>query len=1070
MDSQILLKGKNYNIDFYLEILKTCYTQNSIKTLLMFFKPEKVKLPSYKFDPAAYSSILKLIKNKPNIIIKHCTEKDHPEKYYKCFYILLLYFRFNFENDKVQALSSKKDLWIYFKEILPKNYKIFSDILIPQELINQMLYQTPLSFEIIIGTLFYLQYFEKILKCINENNDLINQVCNKEKKEIKIHDLTGPKAEDDFNEILCEIEKLVKYELIKGKFILFEEEFFKNYTHYYFKKDLKKLILIKKIILLCKKIDTELDPDYYCVIHVTALDMIEKGELKNEELLDFLENDDIYFIENKKDYLSKYYRPLDIFKGFDLENTKENFYEKWNKINLFKKYSFTNSYNAEKLMIEKINHMKDFWKILKLFNIEDEQISDKKIVELISEKYKKLIKTYSKDTCPNFLKETSLLIYILDKKTGKGKYYMENTIEKDIKSHEVINNIYLYLSSYFKDISHNIVEHITNYFIANLQNDKKVLKGENLLFLLKKLKSESIFKAILNKINNYVIKEEELFNEEKEIDSFKLLEGMQKENLIDKFPKLNITNYTISTINLEDKISNKIKSGNIKYNIVNSCFINEGKRKLLKERLKILFFQNENDVKNCMDIIKKYFLAITNVTSYIKKLSGVLIQFYAIKHAKEIKIIDEFEKQLKDGMLNIIEEEEIKNRIDDFHKIIPDLEKKNILKSSIFFTNFFKNLKDKDINKKEDQIFIETQKNFEQLKLLFENNWINTIEERIIKDCYKVIKDLEENYIEKELFLLKNIFNLGKIGKLDLERIKDEMIIFSKKEEIFQTVNSCLYFISELEAIQTDFSIKLKEIRQDILKNIDVDKIRNYGLLLKKYGINILNPKKEERDYLNILTGLYNKKGAIKFTVKLTADDCRHLQEVVYELDNIFISGADINNMEKCSNFMNKVLGDRKVKKNDIDLISSFIKEVPKEKDISVFFTIYINNCGQIQELFSKNLDKLQATLKKIRNILQKSNFKLSIENNEDSYFQFVGTYINDKQINQEIEYDGLIELRGRAMLIKKLGKDNSKQEQETFQLNKNFADRVNEIEKINGILKKLQKKDIAKKLLFILI
>jgi len=118
---------------------------------------------------------------------------------------------------------------------------------------------------------------------------------------------------------------------------------------------------------------------------------------------------------------------------------------------------------------------------------------------------------------------------------------------------------------------------------------------------------------------------------------------------------------------------------------------------------------------------------------------------------------------------------------------------------------------------------------------------------------------------------------------------------------------------------------------------------------------------------------------------------------------------------------MNKVLGDKKVKKTDIDLISSFINEVPKEKNIVVFFTQYANNSGQIQELFSQKLDKSQATLKKIKNILNNSSFTLSIENNNESYFKFVGNFTNEEKQNQPIEYDELIELRGRAMLTKKI-------------------------------------------------
>ena len=1058
MDCQSLLRGRIYEIDLFLEILKSCYTQKPVKTLLLSFNLKKTKLPNHSIDPKGYSSVLKLIEKNKKTIIRHCSENDNPEKYYKVFYTLLLYFRANYEKDKIEELLSNKELWPYFKEILPNNYKTFDSLKIPQELINEMIKQKDLSFPIIEGILFYLKFLENILIFINENNDLILAVCTKEKKQIKINDLTGPKQEDNIEKISKEIEKLVNYELQKGKFVLFEEDFFNNYTHYFYMKDLQKLLLLKKIILLCKKVDKELDPDYNGRIHETALEMVKIGKLKNEELLDFIENDDIFFVENKREFQNLNYRPLAIFDGFDLENISESFYEKWNKVNIFKKYSFTNNYYAEKTMTNKVTHMKDIGKLLKLFNFENEKLCDKNLVGIVANKYKTLIKTYTSDTCPNFLKDTSLLIYMLDKKTSTGKYFMENTVEKDIKSPELINDILLYLSANYKDISNSIIEHITNYFIFNLQNQKN-LKGENLLFLLKKLNSVSIFKAILNKISNYVIKEEEIFIEQKEIDSFKLLEGIQKEKLFEKYGLLKETSYLISTLTLEDKISNNIKKGEIKYNIVSPWYINNNKKQLLIERLRILFFQNDDEVNKCMEAIKQYFIQITKAISYIKKLDDVLNKFYVKKHAKEIKFLDEFEKRIKGGNMNIMEKKEIKDVFDQIHTIVPDLDKKKSLKDSVFFYNFFKNLKDKEPLKPEDDIFKETEKNFEKLKLLFGNDWINNIDEKIVKEMYSSIKAIDEKAIEKELNFLVKYFKLENINNLDIIKIKDEILVFSKKEEIFQAVNSCLYFISELEATKTDFSTKLTQLRDDISKNISVDKIREYGQSLEKYGINILNPKKEDHDYLNILNALYNKKNALQFIIKLKAEDCRHLQEVVSELDNVFLTGAEINDMEKCSAFMNKVLGDKNVKKTDIELISSFIKEVPYEKNIVVFFTQYANNSGQIQELFSQKMDKSQATLKKIKNILNKSSFTLSIENNNESYFKFKGNFTNEEQQIQEVDYEELIELRGRAMLTKKLGKDNSKEEQQIFEFNKKFAERINEIEKINGILKKIAEK-----------
>ena len=112
LDSQLLIinnKSKKYNLDFYLEIMKSCYTQSWVKTLLMAFKLERVQIPTdYEINPDNYSKFLSLIEKKPNIIMKHCSNKDNPEKYYQYFYSLLLYFRANYEKKKYKNYYQTK--------------------------------------------------------------------------------------------------------------------------------------------------------------------------------------------------------------------------------------------------------------------------------------------------------------------------------------------------------------------------------------------------------------------------------------------------------------------------------------------------------------------------------------------------------------------------------------------------------------------------------------------------------------------------------------------------------------------------------------------------------------------------------------------------------------------------------------------------------------------------------------------------------------------------------------------------------------------------------------------------
>ena len=76
----------------------------------MMFKLERVKLPD-NIEINNYSSMMNLIEKKPDILTKYCNEIDSKNKLLKNFYTLLLYFRANYEKEKVSYLLSKQELW-----------------------------------------------------------------------------------------------------------------------------------------------------------------------------------------------------------------------------------------------------------------------------------------------------------------------------------------------------------------------------------------------------------------------------------------------------------------------------------------------------------------------------------------------------------------------------------------------------------------------------------------------------------------------------------------------------------------------------------------------------------------------------------------------------------------------------------------------------------------------------------------------------------------------------------------------------------------------------------------------
>lgn len=90
--------------------------------------------------------------------------------------------------------------------------------------------------------------------------------------------------------------------------------------------------------------------------------------------------------------------------------------------------------------------------------------------------------TYKIDTWPNFIKDVSYFINIIDKNYQGIKEFLTNIIEKEIKSVETLTDIYLYLSSNYKDLTKVVIDNLTSFFTKNKDN----LKGKVFYFYSKK--------------------------------------------------------------------------------------------------------------------------------------------------------------------------------------------------------------------------------------------------------------------------------------------------------------------------------------------------------------------------------------------------------------------------------------------------------------------------------------------------------------------------------------------------------------------------------------------------------
>ena len=190
------------------------------------------------------------------------------------------------------------------------------------------------------------------------------------------------------------------------------------------------------------------------------------------------------------------------------------------------------------------------------------------------DKISQLIITYEFNNDRNFNKDLSRLIYYIDKSGQNSTNFLNNIIFKKIKSMETKIDFCLNILSNYRDITADLMR----FLIIVLIRNKNMLNNKSLELLKSYLNYDSVIISIFNELNDIIIKEEEFFNEEKNIDFFQLFEIVQE--LIDCGVFIE-TNYFTNINKLRNNILLKLKSGNIKYNTIYSWLNDDEKKKII---------------------------------------------------------------------------------------------------------------------------------------------------------------------------------------------------------------------------------------------------------------------------------------------------------------------------------------------------------------------------------------------------------------------------------------------------------------------------------------------------------
>ena len=1045
MSTQLLFAGveKKFDFLFYLLIFLECFTTKIVHRHLMSFKPEKIQALGVTTDikMKQLKNILNLIVKKPEKI--RVENENSRNSATELFYFVALFFDMNFQKEKLNELLGDEKIFDYLCARLIKYQDFLKNLILANNQVCTLIEKSKDFNEILISLFYVGKDFINFLQVINNKwtkiRKLYDDELNKEDKNTESIDTEKyiiPKQEDDMMKLKEEVEKLninEKEQMIQ--LIKFSPSIFERYEEYNKNKNFLNLSYLNDIFNIIRKMDKnfklKIDDT---LVHETGLNMIKEGKLKNEGVLDFICKD--IFYNDKKYKTNKMYRPLDVFDGIDISSLNDNFYNYWEKIN-FKNMFESQITDFSNKIASLVREVKDFGLLFKLFKIDSEEPTYD-YGDALRKRFIELLNTYSNKTCPNFIDDTSKLIYIVDKKKINPENFLKDNIGQ--LNAGVVNDIYINIANSYPKISRETKNCIVNYII-------KTQKPSGLIKFLKECKN--FRQDIFSNLNKFNFQEKDFFTIN-ENDNYSFIKGLIKERIIDENSKKQFGNgYVKNLFEAIQKLRDKIEKLEVNYSFVNVFIKKEANKKfeeILLDRLLHIYFLNEEKAKQNFEKLKNKMGELNIIASYIQSIMRYLVSFFSQSKKDEIKEVSNIFRNIKQKDLNYYDNN-LKNSYENyFNKYYQIGVKSTKNKYSAFFNEIYKESKNKFSND-EQKCLDDAENNFYEFRNLFEKNGIYKINQHTLEVSVRSLNG-NENELKKEIEKLGEIFEIE--GKENYDEIYENLLLISQKEYIFNVANAIINFIEKLQTQKTKFSNDIKEISDILINKKDINNIKKSKEILYQYGIDISN---KDNNFINILLKLKQQPDSCILLSTTTIQDCRNLQELSLETEDNFVTVNDILDMEKCIEF----LGQSKdlKKQNDLDVISSLTKKASNNKDISIYFEKFVNNYSQIRNL-QTTLNKSEMLKYQIYALFDGATFTLT--NKKEESFLCVYKQKEEKskenKKRKEMTYkkENIIDLKTRTQLSKKMTSEY-----------RCFIESANEILNISNILQDLSSKGYPK-------
>ena len=795
---------------------------------------------------------------------------------------------------------------------------------------------------------FITDLFQKEKSKIEKENESIKE--KKKKKLVPMIDAEKyiqPKKEDDILQLNRLMNELSNYQQENGIFyIKFSYSFFEKYIELNNGINYDNLGLIKNIIENYKKNDSS----FQCkvnlneIIHENGVNLAKKGLLKNIELLEFIKTD-TYFHDKK--YENK--RSIEIINGIDISTLEPKFFKTWKNVNFYTIFR-TNFDGFLKKISLLIKEMKDFGLLFSFYDFFQDNEYKYEAISYMQKRFIEIFNTYISEKCPNFKDDVSKLIYWSDKKNVNLKKFLKEEIQKNLDA-EKVNEIYLKLIEEHQDLSKDIKGIIIEFFTSNINAEPS-----KLLYLIKncqKLRSD-----LFASINKFIIKEDDFFLPE-ESDRLKFFKGLVKEKLLEKANQYKGAIYISKALMVISSLEDKIQNNDISFSTLSFYFPDIPNEKLeepLKDRLNYIYLLDKDKAEQNFQKLKIKMYEIKDKIKNLTLIYRDFTDFFYASHFEDIKKLLEICTNLKMYSLNYFDNH-YKNDYINYEKYLNDAKIRSKKRKSKFYYEIFEN-EGKSANGNNDLNRLnETEKKFEELKILFEKDGINKIDPKFLESYLRPFRNYHENVeteIESELKTLIDIFEIK--DEINLKEILEGIILIDKKKYFFDIAASVNIYIEKLKVEKTKFSEDIKDIINQLQEKKDIDTIRNCKN--KLIELKIMEEKEKDNKLIEVLLKFREQPDSIQFLFDTSIQECRNLQEVATQSDTNYVTVNDLLDMEKCIEFcLNLGKKEDLIKIKDNEIINKLKENVAKNEKILVYIQSYVNNFGQIKML-QTSLDK----------------------------------------------------------------------------------------------------------------